>query len=89
MRAFIYWLVIVSFPYILWALENNVEWGLIPLAVEIVFFLPISWVGEPFFTYTSDIGGSLPSAMGRFVGVISYSIFYWGLYQLFSKYRKT
>jgi hypothetical protein len=76
-KALIIWLGIIIFPYVCWLLMQIVEWGLIPLFAEIVYFIPISWIGEPFFKYSSDIGGYITTNNGRIFGVFIYSIIYW------------
>jgi len=84
-KALIIWFVFISIPYLCWFLIQIVEWGLIPLFVEIIYFLPISWLGEPFFIYTSDIGSYIATSKGRIFGIIVYSIIYWSLYIVISK----
>ena len=85
MRVFIFWIILIIFPYSCWVLSIFVAWGLIPLALETLYFLPISWIGEPLFTYTSDIGGYLTSHFGRLFGVIVYSVIYWSIVLFFKK----
>ena len=50
--------------------------GMIYLLVENIIYLPLLWIGEPFFEYTADIGGYLPSISGRVLMTLVYgSIF--------------
>ena len=84
-KAIVIWLVLISIPFICWLLMQAVTWGLIPLFAEIIYFLPLSWIGEPLFTYSSDIGAYITSNTGRIFGVLVYSGIYWLLFLVFFK----
>ena len=86
MRKLIPWVVIVLLPYVCWLLSATVDWGLIPLAIETLYFYPVSWVGEPLFK-PLESGLVSPSHLGRFVGVVLYSIVYWGCFLVISHRR--
>jgi hypothetical protein len=64
-----------------------VSWGRIPLFIEIIYFLPLSWVGEPLFRYSSDIRAYIATNNGRIFGVFVYSLIYWVLCLFISKYQ--
>ncbi len=50
--------------------------GMIYLLVENIVYFPLLWLGEPFFKYTTDIGGYLPNTIGRvLVSTVYGSIF--------------
>lgn len=70
------WIVIALVPYVCWLLSAAVDWGLIPLFIETLYFFPVSWVGEPLFR-SVEAGIVVPSHLGRFLGVVLYSIMYW------------
>ena len=65
-----------------------VSWGLIPLFVEIIYFLPLSWLGEPLFIFSSDIGAYIATNAGRVFGILVYSVIYWLLFLVFAKRKK-
>jgi hypothetical protein len=77
MKKIVLPIVVIAFPYTCCFLAMTVSWGLIPLAIETLYFFPISWVGEPLFR-SVESGIIVPSHFGRLVGVGTYLVLLWG-----------
>ena len=59
--------------------------GLIFLFIENIIYLPLSWIGSPFFDYITDIGGYLPTILGRILSICFYLLLYYGVYRFEKK----
>ena len=86
--AVITWLTLITIPLVCWLLIIVTDWGLIPLFVESVYFLPISWIGVPYFQFIPDIGAHIATEAGRSLGIVVYSAIFWSAYVLLKTTNK-
>ena len=79
-ELFTYWLIIVIAPGVFWL--SSYVFGMAGLAVFLAYYSPLFFLGEPFFTHSSDIGW-FPSITGVVSTVVIYSVIYWVCYGMF------
>jgi len=76
------WLTIVFLlPFLLFL--SMFVLGIAGLVVYLGYYMPLWDMGEPFFTYSSDIGAYFPSIYGNLVAAVIYSAVYWISYAVF------
>jgi len=81
------WVLISSlllvFPFIFLGLMNiDGERGLIWLLIHQMYYLPLSWIGEPFFKFDSEV-----SFFVSYLGRIFTAVFYLLLILLLTKFK--
>jgi len=86
--AVIIWMALIAIPLICRGLLYKATWGLVLLVIEIYYFYPISWLGEPFFVYSPDLLAYVARWPGFILGISVYSIIFWVIYSIYEKSRK-
>ena len=80
-----YWIALLLLPLPLYA--SMYFLGLIGLAGYLGYYRPLWFLGDTFFTYSTDIGWYFPTIYGNLIGAIIYSLIYWFGYKAIIKYR--
>jgi hypothetical protein len=65
-------IVLVVLPFVLDWLTWNSPIGLVGLLLYNVYYLPLSWIGGPFFSHAAEIG-VVPHLPGRVLAAVFYS----------------
>ena len=80
--------LLVLFPVIPWMLmQIDYTRGLIWFSVQAIYYLPVSWIGEPLFTRSSDVG-MVPNSGGRVLTGAVYSAVFLFTTRVFPYLRK-
>ena len=73
------WLVLIVLPLPLYFSMYSL--GLIGLAAYMTYYMPLWFLEEPFFVYSSDIGWWIPTIWGNVAGLTIYSILLFLIYR--------
>jgi hypothetical protein len=69
------WLGLVLAPLGFYCLARLL--GLMLLVLYLGYYVPLWWMGEPYFRFSSDIGWWLPAVPGMLAAAVIYSLVYW------------
>ncbi|MFV1985251.1 MAG: hypothetical protein ACC657_17010 [Thiohalomonadales bacterium] len=86
MKKIIFWLFIIAIPFVSWSIFTFSSWELVPFIIQQIYYIPLSWLGKPFFLPSQEVGFWV-TGYGRGLGVIIYSLFYWGLWYGYTKIK--